>query len=167
MEATTEFHKKVSLEQSSFCIEQDAVTHCTLCKPQTFVNLSGLLNMAEPKAGLCHSRLWYCVLPRSVGFGLNAPRAGGGTQALSVTSWASRVQAVRGGVRAVVLPFPVFTQELIRRTGGTVQVPTAKQAFQGLKVLEAAGGRRNLRGWGWTCPIFSIYSLFCLGLEDA
>lgn len=25
MEATTEFHKKVSIEQSSFCLEQDTV----------------------------------------------------------------------------------------------------------------------------------------------
>lgn len=58
MEATTEFHKKVSIEQSSFYIEQDTVTHCTLCKPQTFVKVR-FLNVIKQKAGLYHSCLLY------------------------------------------------------------------------------------------------------------
>ena len=59
MEATTEFHKKVSIEQSLFYIERDTVTHWTLCKPQTFVKVSRFLNVIKQKAGLYHSCLLY------------------------------------------------------------------------------------------------------------
>lgn len=57
MEATTEFHKKVSTEQSSLYIEQDIVMCCMLCRPQTFVKVNRFLNVVKQKAGLCHSCL--------------------------------------------------------------------------------------------------------------
>lgn len=65
MEATTEFHKKVSIEQSSFSTEQDTVTCCMLRKPQTVVKVNRILIFE--KAGLYHCHLLYVFIAEECG----------------------------------------------------------------------------------------------------